>query len=88
MVDRFLSAFSLVIGIVLSVVIVLAIAVALAFGVDKFDTIVADRKFNNGICTKCGGNYVFVQAVGHQISTDYIYECDGCGGHIEIPKYK
>lgn len=88
MIDRFLSAFYWVIGVVLSVIIVLAIAAVLAFGADKLDAIVADNKFNNGVCTECGGNYVFVQAVGHQISTDYIYECDGCGRHIEIPKYK
>jgi len=88
MINRFLSAFYWIIGVALSVAIVLAIAVALTFGLDKLDAVVADRKFNNGICTECGGNYVFVQAVGHQISTDYIYECDGCGRHIEIPKYK
>lgn len=81
MTNRFLSAF------IISVVIAIAIIAVLIFGTDKLDAIVADRKFNNGVCTKCGGNYVFVQAVGHQVSTDYIYECDGCGEHIEIPKY-
>ena len=88
MTDRFLSAFYWAIGVIIFVIIILAIAAALAFGVDKLDAIVADNKFNNGICTECGGNYVFVQAVGHQVSTDYIYECDGCSRHIEIPMYK
>lgn len=47
----------------------------------------SNREFNNGVCAKCGGNYIYQQAVGHFTGTYYIYECDKCGNHIEIPKY-
>lgn len=38
---------------------------------------------NHGIC-KCGGQYEFVQAVGHKFSTSYIYKCNKCGKIIEV----
>ena len=43
--------------------------------------------YNNGICTKCGGHYVYQQAVGHRYTTDYIYICDKCGDMITINYY-
>lgn len=38
---------------------------------------------HDGIC-KCGGQYEFVQAVGHKFDTSYIYKCNKCGKIIEI----
>lgn len=38
----------------------------------------------NGICAECGGQYEFVQAVGHKYDTSYIYKCNECGKMIEI----
>lgn len=42
------------------------------------------KQYNNGVCLKCGGNYEMYQAVGHGISTSYIYKCDNCGNTIEL----
>ena len=41
-------------------------------------------KYNDGVCPRCGGNFVYQQAVGHRYSTNYIYKCDKCGNTIEI----
>lgn len=38
---------------------------------------------SNGICTECGSQYEFVQAVGHKYDTSYIYKCNKCGKIIE-----
>lgn len=43
--------------------------------------------WNNGYHT-CGGQWQYVQAVGHAHFTGYIYECDKCGKTIEIYKKK
>ena len=42
------------------------------------------NKWNDGICTECGGDYEFFQAVGHGSSTSYIYKCDSCGKIVEF----
>ena len=47
----------------------------------------SSNTYNNGICTACGGRYVYQQAVGHRHSTDYIYICDKCGRMITIGYY-
>lgn len=44
-------------------------------------------EWNDGICSDCGGNYVFQQAIGHRTLTDYMYVCDKCGRKIEIGQY-
>ena len=41
-------------------------------------------RYNNGICTNCGGHYVYQEAVGHRYETYYLYRCDKCGDLIEI----
>ena len=41
------------------------------------------EKYNNGYCP-CGGHYEYVEAVGHQAYTTYIYSCDKCGNKIEL----
>lgn len=43
--------------------------------------------WNDGICTRCGGHYVYVQTVGHQYTTDYMYRCDTCHYQIQIADY-
>ena len=88
MIDRIFSVISWLFGVLVTIAIVIAIAVILDIGIDKVDEYTATQKFNNGICTECGGHYVFVQAIGHYFGSDYMYECDQCGKHIEIPKYK
>lgn len=42
-----------------------------------------NEKYNDGHC-KCGGNWVYTQAVGHNVSTGYIYVCDKCGDVVEL----
>lgn len=43
--------------------------------------------YNDGICANCGGIYEFKQAIGHQVTTDYLYICNKCGRAIEISNY-
>lgn len=45
-------------------------------------------KYNDGICTECGGHYIYEQAVSHMYDTDYIYICDKCGDMIELDSYR
>lgn len=40
-------------------------------------------KWNDGHCS-CGGNWQYVQAVGHRFDTDFLYECDKCGRTYEF----
>lgn len=47
-----------------------------------------ERKYNGGICTECGGRYIYEQAVAHRMDTDYIYICDKCGNMIELDSYR
>ena len=48
---------------------------------------ISSATYNNGICSYCGGHYVYSQAVGHRYSTDYIYICDTCGRSIEVAEH-
>lgn len=41
--------------------------------------------WNNGYCD-CGGKWTYQQAVGHQYTTGYLYECDKCGKTKEFDK--
>ena len=52
-------------------------------GITVFCIIFYKPQHNDGIC-KCGGQYEFVQAVGHKFDTSYIYKCNKCGKIIEI----
>ena len=47
----------------------------------------SDTIYNNGICTYCGGHYIYSQAVGHRHTTNYIYICDKCGHTIEVSQH-
>lgn len=49
--------------------------------------VIDNEKWNDGHCT-CGGNWEYQQAVGHHVTTTYIYECDQCGKIIEINEHK
>lgn len=43
--------------------------------------------YNDGVCSYCGGTYVFKETVGHKYFTNYIYICDNCGKLIEVDTY-
>lgn len=45
---------------------------------------ISSNMWNNGICSNCGGNYKFQQAIGHNHYTEYMYTCDKCGRSIEV----
>ena len=45
------------------------------------------NKYNNGVCSWCGGTFKYEQAVGHRYETRYLYICDKCGRSIEISQY-
>lgn len=45
-----------------------------------------ERTYNNGICTECGGDYVFVSAAKSSHYTYYYYQCNNCGKIIELRK--
>ena len=68
----------------LSFTIILIIVIIIFLFVRK---IIGANIYNNGICTNCSGSYQFVQAIGHQASTDYMYKCNKCGQAIEVPNY-
>lgn len=40
--------------------------------------------WNNGYHEKDGGKWCYEQAVGHRVSSTYIYSCDICGTRIEL----
>lgn len=57
--------------------------VLLCVGIIVICIIFYKTQHNDGIC-KCGGQYEFVQAVGHKFDTSYIYKCNKCGKIIEV----
>lgn len=61
----------------------LAIIVGLAFAVVVPMHNIDVMEYNDGNCS-CGGHYEYSQAIGHRMSTTYIYTCDKCGKPIEI----
>jgi len=64
--------------------IAVLIAILLFIGVVFLQESSCNIVYNNGICTRCGGHYIFQQAVGHRYNIRYIYQCDKCGKLIEI----
>ena len=67
---------NLIASIIMASIIILFVIIAVI-------CIISDKpQHNNGIC-KCGGQYEFVQAVGHKFDTSYIYKCNECGKIIE-----
>ena len=69
--------FAGMIGAVIGGLILMIVVATLL--VSFFDT----KSWNDGHC-KCGGNWVYEQAVGHHYYTTYLYTCDKCGRAIEI----
>lgn len=68
--------------------VTLVIVFAIAYIGVKFDKREDQKKYNGGICPKCGGHYIYEQAVTHKYDTDYIYICDVCGDMIELESYR
>ena len=63
--------------------IAVLIAILLFIGVVFLQESSCNIVYNDGICTRCGGHYIFQQAV-HRYNIRYIYQCDKCGKLIEI----
>ncbi len=47
---------------------------------DKHDM----ETWNNGICVKCEGEYLFSSATKYRSSERYFYTCEDCGHTIEL----
>ena len=70
-----------------SIGIALLFLIILYIGASLWDNAHDDKLWNDGKCI-CGGNWVYEQAVGHYLSTGYIYHCDTCNEMIEITERK
>ena len=68
-------------GKLMGLALIIAIGLVMMLGSQVVDHI----RWNNGRCS-CGGRWVYVQAVGHQTTTGYLYECDECGKTREFDK--
>ena len=71
----------------LRIIIVIVLLFAVLFVGSRITHRLNTNAYNNGVCTTCGGRYVYQQAVGHQYSTDYIYICNQCGRMLTIDYY-
>lgn len=71
-----------------SIIVIILLCVALFFGVYWISIKHDEKLWNNGHCDICGGTWTYEQAVGHRISTSYIYICDDCGKRIEISEIR
>lgn len=72
----------------IGLLVTLMIVFSLAYIVVKVNRREDEKKYNGGICPKCGGHYIYEQAVTHKYDTDYIYICDICGDMIELESYR
>lgn len=66
-------------NVIIISIIIFIIALA-AIGIKIYNSVT----FNDGICSNCGGRYVYQQAVGHYAGTSYIYKCEQCGKMVEV----
>lgn len=82
--DFLKAVLDIVVPLLVITILGLSIALSIKYACAKQD----DRKYNGGICTKCGGHYIYEQAVAHAYDTDYIYICDKCGHMIELESYR
>lgn len=73
--------------IICSLVAVVLILILFAIFTTKIETSNSNNLYNNGICQECGGNYEFLQVVGHYASTCYVYKCNNCQNLIETNTY-
>ena len=69
------------------IAVFLALCFATAFLADAYNHHKEVKIWNDGVCSECGGTYVYQQAVGHHCDTGYIYICDNCGKLIEVDTY-
>lgn len=69
---------------------IIVICLALIVAATSYDNYEAERTYNHGICTECGGHYKFISsATSRGISRTnryYYYKCDRCDKIIEISK--
>lgn len=72
-----------------ALIYVLALAV-IVVPVGIIILILANKDINNWNdgYHSCGGKWEYVQAVGHQYDSDYIYKCDRCGDIEEFDIYR
>ena len=65
--------------------------ICLIIGILMAGVIKAEKKNDvdwNGGYHSCGGKWEYIQAVGHQARTNYLYRCDKCGEMKEFYKYR
>ena len=59
------------IKVLIGAIIFIFVLLAIDKTIDKF-------RYNDGYCS-CGGKWEYIQAVGHNYSTNYVYKCEKCG---------
>ena len=75
--------FNIVESLLLTLAIIVLIIVCVSLFTQKND----EKNYNDGICTECGGNYIFSSAVHvHYCDDNYYYTCDKCGHTIQTNK--
>lgn len=70
---------------ILSLLIVFLAFISYIGELESYKTDVA--KYNDGICSECGGSYQYKQAIGTNSNTGYIYICDNCKNLIQLYNY-
>ena len=73
---------------ILPLLITIILVISLIVGLTVYSNYSDEVKFNNGICPKCGGYFMFYQAVGHMYGTSYVYMCTHCENCIEIDEFR
>ena len=63
---------------------IMGICIVLIFILNIYASISSANTYNNGIHKGCGGHWVYENAVGHRLSTNFIYHCDKCGIAVEL----
>lgn len=72
-------------GGIVGLILAVGLFFSLVFTV-KTQNNITTEKYNNGICTICGGNYEFSGATRSNSSQYYFYTCEDCGHTIEVNK--
>lgn len=65
-------------------IITIIVAVSIAITILTLGMVARVSRWNNGICTECGGTYILRDVEGQKRGVTYIYECDHCGKIIEM----
>ena len=74
--------------IIITIIVMALVCIALVTGINKAGIQHDDKFWNDGHCDVCGGTWEYEQAVGHRVSTSYIYVCEDCGKRIELFKMR